>query len=218
MKSFKHCSNNLIIVRGNGRQHDREKQKGQSLLKAPATRYTDARVIGSSPSTVATITDVLLVSAGTTPSTRVADTGRIREVFLNMSVFLVNADIYTTTRFIMFQWHPSTGIALPIAGDILQDPTQYDSFYSWGWSQNYTILLDTISPSAGISTSITDSSNLTYYGKVPLRGIEGFDPYLQWLAGAQTGTNHIFILFMSNSAIAPFPVLDYATRVVFDCD
>jgi len=214
----KSCSINLIWVSGNGAQPRREGKKKKNLRGAPPTRYIDVRSLGLSPATSATVTPLFLVAAGNTVNTRVADTGRMRRFYTNFNIEQVNADVYSRTRVIFFQWHPNTAIALPVAGEVLQDPTFIESMYNWDYSgQAFTVLADFVAPSVGLASSVTDNTNLAFYGEIPLRK-NGFDPFIQWNAGASTGSNQIFVLYISDSAIAPFPILNIASRTTFDCD
>ena len=195
--------NNQMKVKGNGQQPTRARG-------TPATKYIDVTTNASVLST-GTITSLSSVTQGVTVVQRIGDTIFWKDMYLNYTLEAINADVFTTSRIIIFQWHPNSALAVPTVNDILQSPN-LTSMYDWQFSNQYTILYDKVHSQAGITAAPTISGNQAFFGRI---NTIPCTKKVQYSPAASTGAELIYMLFISDSLIAPFPNLSCQSRITF---
>lgn len=177
------------------------------LTKAAEKKFHDVSQAGSvSVTSTPVLVDLSSISAGDTDQTRDGDQLTIRSIHLKYQ--LVAGDSTNIVRIILFQWFMDTAVAGggPTAANILQSTTNSMSSYTHDTRFQYKILDDKI---VSLDTSSRDSYTLNR------RIIKGFKKKIQFSAAGTSGTNKIYLLYMSDSAAAPDPGLIYYSRLTF---
>jgi len=128
------------------------------------------------------------------------------------------ADIYNNIRYMIFQWHPSS---TPTSAAILLNgpsgaPDIYSN-YNHDQRQQYLVLFDRVFTTVGAgNTAPIPNTNIVTTGLKTFRvSLERATKKAQYQAGGATGTNRLYVLYLSDSALATHPTLAYATKVVF---
>jgi len=143
---------------------------------------------------------------------REGDALEIESMVFNYDLDAINADIFTTTRLIIFQWIPSDSLVVPTITNVLQSASTL-SMYNWEQSRNYRILLDKTWSQVGITAAPCDSGFQAETGVVvPVE--KGFRK-ITFQPAVTTSANAIYALLVSNSLIAPFPNFNAQFRMVF---
>jgi len=151
-----------------------------------------------------TTQDLLLVPQGITDSTRIGDEIRLTSISLELQV--IGVDATNLMRVIIFKWRPSTvasvAAILPFALASANAPL---SPYSRDRSVDYKVYFDR---TFALSTA-TNVSQVVKFHNIPVKGL------CQYQSGTTTGTNHLYLLVISDSGAAPNPSINYMTRVNF---
>jgi len=198
---------NSVKIGSNGQQP--KKSRGE-----PATKVYDVTSFSGSVSTVPSVTAVSNWPNGTGVNQRTGDCSFFRKMFLNYGIATQNADIYSTVRVMVVQWHPNTSLVVCAASSVLQNATNIFSMYDWNLSSQFTVLYDRIHFLSGLATAPTNSGYQGFSGEIDLsRGRKR----IEFANGLTTGSEQIFIILLSDSSIAPYPVLTGWSRITF-CD
>ena len=169
--------------------------------------------VNTSPSTTGSISRLSGVPQGVGATQREGDALSLTHVILNYKLVTQNSDIFTTTRLIVFQWKINDNLAVPTLGSILQGASSTTNMYNWQDSANYIVMWDKTFFQSGITTAPTDSGLQGETGCViPITTIRR---KITFNAGATSGTNHLYLLTLSDSIIAPFPTLEAQFRIVY---
>jgi hypothetical protein len=191
------------------------KRTRRIILTKVEMKYFDTLSVANSIGSGATLFQLSTVPQGVAQTQRVGDFIKPLKLIFNFSLYTVNADIITTIRLIFFRWVPSTALVLPVLADILEAPASSNvlSHFNYQLQQNYSVLSDRQFQAAGIVTSPCNSSNFGGTGlEIPL----GSNPELEFNLGATTSTNHLYLLAISDSALAPFPLLNFSSRLYYE--
>jgi len=194
---------NSILVKKDGQQPSL--QRGM-----PTVKFVDIGQTVNVTSTGAVLSGLCPITQGVGVSQRTGDTVFWKDIFINYSISSENADIFNLARVILFQWHPNSGLAVPIVTDILQTNLVY-SMYDWQFSSQFKILYDKVHVMAGTGTNPTPSGNQGYFGSIPITG-----PHrAEFSAGSALGAEQFYILAISDSVAIPFPTLSIQSRVTY---
>jgi hypothetical protein len=188
----------LHLVHGNGRRGQHKHKFSESTATVSIT-------------SAGTLTSLLNVAQGNLVTNRDGDVGEYESFFFNFSVDAANADIFTRSRIILLQWHPNTVLVVPTIATILQTVTPY-SFYNFAESDQFTIVKDFMISSCGLATAPTSSSSMFVGGQIDISAIK---KRIQWAPAVNSGSNQLYILYISDSVIAPFPNLVYNSHIDF---
>jgi len=178
-------------------------------------KYIDLTSLANSVGAGATLFPLGLIPQGATQNERVGDFVKIRKMVFNFTLYTVNADIVTTVRLIFFRWRLSTALSFPLLANILETPVSGNilSHFNFQLQDNYTVLWEKQFQAAGIPAAPTVSSNFGATGlEIPL----GSNPEIEFTLGATTGTNLLYLLAISDSALAPFPLLNFVNRIYYE--
>ncbi len=161
--------------------------------------------------TAGAIVDLFAPAQGVGVSQRVGDSAKFKRMLLHLDSIDVT-DISVITRVIIFQWHPSSALAVPVVTDILQGTT-YNSPHEFATSQNYTVLSDIVftqnnTTAAGVATATTALSD--WRSIFPKKG---FDATIMFSPAATTGTNKIYMLRICSKAAVSSLV--YYSRIIY---
>jgi hypothetical protein len=197
---------NSIVVTSDGYQ--KPVNRGKKLAKFVDVLYSvNVNSVGN------VLNGICPVAQGITVNQRTGDTVFWRSLHINYTISTQNADIFNTARVVIFQWHPNTLLVAPVVTDILQTASLL-SMYDWQFSNQFTILYDRVHIMSGSAGSPSDSGNQGYYGIVPFT--KGFRPDSLYNPGMVNGSEQLFILVISDSLVAPFPIFNATTRVIYD--
>ncbi len=167
-------------------------------------------VVASSVSTTPSLALLTQIAQGATDTTRNGDQVDLHRVDIRISAAIdgtVAPDNYNVVRVILFQWHPQSGIStLPATTDILQNATQPQlSSYNHDTRWEYTILRDHT-----FSLSMEGSRVQTIRWNFPRMTHK-----LQFSGGTTDGTNHLYLLMVSDSGTVDHPSVIFNSKVTF---
>lgn len=197
---------NVMRVHGNGHQ---PKQR----VNEPALKYVDT--FGSNINVMATGTvlpGLDQIAQGSGVSQRVGNRIYHERLFLNYNIVQVNTDIVSQSRLIIFQFFPNSSFLTPVVLDILETANDVQSMYNFEFSNQYRIIYDQIHFQSGTATNPTASSNVGFYGEVD---ITSTIKALEFTGASALGSHQFYMLIISDSLVAPFPQLDYTTRLLY---
>jgi len=161
----------------------------------------------------ATLTLLSGIAQGVTSANRIGDEVVLVSLEITYEIVQANTDIYSNTRVLVFQWFPNTTLVAPVLASILYNTAAIGLYsqYNWQYRDQYHVLYDKIHSQAGLATSVASSTNMS----VLLHRLTNFRKGIKFAPGVTTGSNHLYFLFISDSSIAPFPVGNFASRLLF---
>lgn len=187
----------------------------QSRGSTSKEKFFDVTVVTTLTSTGAVSALTGNITSGAGVRQRTGDTVKALRMYVNYDLEAINADIFTVSRLIFFQWIPNTTISgAPAITSILQS-ANVNAMYNFQNANQYRILADNVHLQAGIAAAPTASGYQGYYGKIP---IASAIKNLEFSEGVVTGSNQIFVALVSNSLIAPFPNLNLISRFIYTED
>jgi len=196
----------------------RKKAKGQqpaaSIITHIEPKYFDTLSLANNIGAGGTLFNLSIVPQGDAQSTRIGDFIHARKLVFNYSLYTANADIVTTIRLIFFRWQ-STQFALPVIADILEAAASSNvlSHYNYQFQDNYKVLWEKQYQVAGTATNPTVTSSIGATGlAIPLKGNND----IEFSLGATVGSNQIYLLALSDSSLAPFPLLNFSARLYYE--
>jgi len=178
-------------------------------------KYLDVLSVASNIGSGSTLFALSLVPSGDQQSQPVGDFIQPLRLMFNFSLYTVNSDIVTTVRLIFFRWIPSTVLIAPVVASILEAPSAANvlSHFNFQLQDNYKILQERQFQASGITVAPTVASNFGSTGfRVPLSD----NPEIEFTQTATTGSNHLYLLAISDSAVTPFPILNFSTRLYYE--
>jgi hypothetical protein len=193
------CLSDVHLVHGNGQRFPPHMHK---FVDTTATT-----TITSAGATAA----LTSIAQGNQVGQRDGDMGTLQQFFFNFSCDAANADIFTRSRIILFQWYPNTALIAPVIGNILQTASPY-AFYNYDLSNQYHIIKDFMISSAGLAAAPTSASSIFFGDYIDIRSCK---KRMEWSPASVNGSNQLFLLYVSDSLIAPFPNFVYNSRVVY---
>jgi len=185
------------------------------IIKSVETKYFDVLSLGNAIGSGATTFLVDNIPQGVSQSHRIGDFVSIRKIILNYSIYTVNSDIVTTIRLVLFRWVPDNSLHTVVVGDILESPASANtlSHYNFQLQDNYEVLWEKQFQQSGIPTAPTDRSNVGATGLIiPV----GKHPDQEFQLGSNSGSNQLYFLAISDSALTPFPILNFSFRFYFE--
>lgn len=197
------------------RVRKREKLATQKYVKKALhtlveTKYFDTTSTGTSIDYSGTLVNLTLIPQGSTDVTRVADKATLRAVRLNFAFGV--GDAFNEFRIIIFQWYPNTTLLSPIVADILAytgSNLACQSPYVHDYQNQHAVLLDRRFQ----LVNGTEAAVMVRKYKLPMKYCR---KTINFTAGTTGGSNHLYALFISDSAAATHPNVQYITRVYFD--
>jgi hypothetical protein len=182
-------------------------KRGMTQIKVVDTNFS------GSPLTTGTVTDVFPPAQSLALNGRTGDVVYLKDIYLLYVCSAANADTFSTMRVILFQWKVNSALAVPNAGNILQSAATSGivSFLDWNFADQFTILYDRIHSFAGLATAPTSSTNQNSSIKVQ----KNFQKRVNFTLGATSGSEKIYLLTISDSAIAPSPSIVGNCRITY---
>lgn len=200
----------------------RQKRDVKKLISVTQElKYFINNQAGTSVTTTPIVTDLSLIPQGNTDQERTADRlmlcGNLE--FHGHAVVAGGAtgDIYDTFRIILFQWHPNS---VPISSSLLVNGPSgvidVYSHYSHDNRQEFKIIYDTLFDVVGngLSASNTYAPNMlrSWSLHIPLTKIS---KQLQYVGGTTVGTNHIYMLQVTDSSATTHPTTIWSLKLFF---
>jgi len=178
-----------------------------------AIKVFDSGIFTTTPSTSGSIQDLTTISQGVTLSERVGDVAHLKQFWLSYTCNAANSDIFSTVRIIIFQWHVNLFYRAPLPTDILQLASDnVNAFLDINFADQATILYDATHSFSGTATAPTASSNQNFQGELSLSRC---NKKIVFQNSVAAGSNFIFSLQISDSAVIPFPVVNMKARCAF---
>lgn len=191
-----------------------QKQEVTKKVKRAIARNNESDAIDtnvlSSPDAGGSIYKVVMPTQGDNVSQRDGDQIHLKAMYVRLAVAL--ADSYNFTRLIFFRWSQNDSIAanVPTVSDVLQS-VNYMAQY------NYTSIesnkLHIISDYT-YSLSDTGTRNVTFIQKFYGKKLGKKKVYFN--AALTTGTDMIYMLFITDSVAASHPTIGGTIRVIYD--
>lgn len=173
----------------------------------------DTALFTTTPSSSGSIQDLTTIAQGVTLTERVGDIAHLKQFWLSYTCNAANADVFSTVRIIIFQWHVNLAFRAPLVTDILQLATDnVNAFLDINYSDQATILYDATHSFSGTATTPTASSNQNFQGELSLSKC---NKKMVFQVSAAAASNFIFSLQISDSAVIPFPVVNMKARCAF---
>jgi hypothetical protein len=205
--------------RGVTKKSVRHKPPGRMrVVKSPikaVTKWLDITSLANSIGSGATLQNLGLIPQGDQQNQRIADFARLRKIFYNYSMYIANADIVTTVETKFYKWIVNTALATPLIANLLQNPAAANSLSheNFEYQQNYRLLWQRRYRAVGTATNPTTAAN---FGRNNQRIKIGGDPVQKFNPTSTGGSNQLYIMNISDSALTPFPILNYVVRVYFE--
>jgi len=215
IKNNKSVPNSLSVVPGHNVSSminitHIKKDGEQKHMRGVTEKFFDTNG-GLTSTLVGSITDLLPVPQGIDVNSRTGDALSIKQLIMHTDITLITLIPSNVHRIIIFQWHPSSALAVPTVTNILQT-TNYNDFREFSNSKNYTVLWDSTYAQSGLTaTSSTSSTRLVEM--VHILPVKGFSPDVEFAPGATAGLNKIYAL--SISAVASAVTIAFRFRVIY---
>jgi hypothetical protein len=194
-------------------QNEREiKSVVHKVIKANRIlKYFETFINATNVTLAGTTNRLTSIPQGIAQGDRQADTIYICAIEHRISVATANSDIYSNVRLTLFGFREIDSPG-PTIGTIYQNPSTAGGVYSFFQNENrktYKIFSDRVFNLVGTATNPTATSQIRYEGK------RSFSPEWQiaYGLGSTTGSNNVYLASVSDSLIAPFPVLIQNWRV-----
>jgi hypothetical protein len=185
----------------------------QEIRSNRVLKYIDA-ILGATSVTASGTTAALVnIPQGYAQSQRIGDAVEIVKIHLTaFTMTAANADVYSHTRFIFYRWKENIADTAPTVALILQTPTTNSCFSALNYDNKllYRVCWDKTFSLTGTATVPTDKSDhyLTRI-RIPPKGKR-----LQYRAASSSAsTDTMCILYISDSAASPFPVMTFNFRI-----
>jgi len=210
-------SNNRVSRKGAAQTQLVSKSQVRQMIKSAVhedleQKWFDTAAAGNSVNSAASLGSITPIPQGNTAVSRVGIDVQPTEV-LSQYTWVGSTDVTNLVRMIIFQWHPDNAIDSPSLGEILETSIlgvnlgAYEQ-YSIPSEQKYKILYDR-------SFSLVNGSSAdTLQVTVPMHRIRGKMLPMKFI-GATTGTNMLYVLYVSDSSVVPHPTITVFHRVRF---
>jgi hypothetical protein len=203
---------NRPIRRGNKGTSKSASKEIANIVKSIMNQNVEKKWINHSGynyalSTSSYINDMTDVASGWSSTTRIGNTITIKKFILKVN--FVHADATNLLRVVVFVWKPNTISDVPIDNEVLTDTTN-------GVSIRTLLIPDKPSRFKVLADKVLSVD--TYNPQANWELNLNMDHKVQCNSGATTGSEHIFILAVSDSSAATHPNYSYECDVYFTDD
>jgi len=141
---------------------------------------------------------------------RIADTVWLQRMDLDFTLTTANTDVFNVVRLLYFQWKVDSLLAAPTANDIFTNVTNANvhSFLNFDLRRNYNVIEDNQYNMTGTATN--PSSYSQHAGKY---SVQLKNRRLDFNVGSLFGTGHTYVCLISDSTVAPYPILTMNVRL-----
>jgi len=181
--------------------------------KKQEVKFLDTTISAFGPGSGGMIANVSDPPQGDAQSQRVGDSLEIRSITFSYQSTQVNSDIYSDTRIICFQWFPNTIFSSPTLASILYNTSAIGlwSGLTYQYRDQFHVHFDQVLSQSGTTVSVSGTSNIAIHNK----RVTGFRKKIVFSPAATNAENHIFFLFVSDSAATPFPLANFQCRLLY---
>jgi hypothetical protein len=158
-----------------------------------------------------TIIDLLPVTQGIGDSNRLGQMIRVHDIDIIGSLNAQNADIFTDTRLVLFQWTHQSALLPPNMANVMQDVNSFYSPYNRDACKCYTILSDIKFTQSGTGSNPSPSGNLLYLVKL----FKNFVKNIIMANATSSGFDKFYLAGISTSSLIPFPRLEGRCMIRF---
>jgi hypothetical protein len=156
-----------------------------------------------------------LIPQGATQGERISDVVYLRKLVLcTLNVTAANSDVFSHVRVIFFQWRPSIGAEAMSVNTILSTPTVNSCFSNVNYENRriFSIMWDrTFSMTGTATVPTTGSDHVMVNVNIPIQ-----IPWLEYqVSSSSNSENTIGLLYISDSAAAPFPTIQFSVRLFY---
>lgn len=179
------------------------------IAKESETKYFDLLAV-SNVDASGSLIRLTEVPIGQTDSSRIGDKLTMRAFQFRLQFGV--ADTYNVCRVIIFQWYPNTTLSPPSGNSILSATlgtlTSFMSFYTHDYQNQFHILFDRI-----MYVDIDRNHQQTITKKINMKYAKKF---INFTAGSIEGSNHLYMLLLSDSTAATHPGFNLRSRLWYD--
>jgi hypothetical protein len=198
-----------------GKRKARPKHSVAKEVRAELKRMREHKFIDvfSAPTTIplaGTTGAIVNIPQGNGNGTRVGDELEFDYLELHLNVAAYNSDVVSHARVVIYQWKPNIALGTPTVGDILQNTTAtWLSPWNYQLRDQYTVLYNRSFSLVGTATVPTDKSDYVIKRNVKVRRkVQIFEA-----ASSSASSNTLCILYIGDSAVTPFPQINYYIRI-----
>jgi hypothetical protein len=182
----------------------------QSMRSKLEVKWIAPAAMASALTSSVQSTDIVaLITPGTTSSQRIGDAIRLTK--LRLSCNGIVGDATNIIRCTIFKWLPSTTTDVPSASEVYQDsstgPRLVLSPFVPNQPSRFKILFDSLMNLDGLA-----HPQVLLQKELKLNFTSGFDQ------GGNTGMNHLFLWFVSDSNVTPHPSISWEATVYYTDD
>lgn len=200
-----------VIPRPLGLSQAQKREVSRLINQKEEVKYVDWNFASTAIDATGATTDLCAIAQGVTQSQRVGNSIRLLSVKINGSVYA--GDTVNVVRFIFWSYKMNSGnatptIVFPLSVGSSGATAQPDSQYNFAQKKIYKILHDR---QFCVSTAANPLESFIARFNVPSKVAElDFNP-----PSLTTGTNHVFLSVVSDSAVATHPYFLGTIRLFF---
>jgi len=180
------------------------------LKKTKVIKYYETLVIANTMTTTGEFVSLTEITQGFSQLERIADTIWLQNIDISYDVYTANADPVNMARLTIFEWKTSSALSLPTVAQIFNNWSNAfeHAFFNFERRDLYSIKCDHKLNMTGIDTSPTNNSQHFVQKRINLKNLRvDFDQ------GALTGTNKLYLFLGSDSAVSPYPMINFNCRI-----
>lgn len=176
------------------------------------TKYFDTYIANQNITNVGTLQNLVLPTQGAGVSQRTGDTIFMRKFSINYKVSTQNADLFNTVRVLIFIWFPNSFLVAPTFATLTNGggTTTTQWMYDWQYSNQFKVLYDRVHALSGLATSPTAAGHQSSSVEIKFR-----NKRVEFSIGSTSGSQQIWLFTISDSLVAPFPLLEFGSRVAY---
>lgn len=187
-----------------------QKYVKRMISKESETKFHDLSDYVNAIDNTGTVVRLTGVQQGITDSTRIGDKLTLRA--LKYKLFLTIADTYNIFRVIMFQWYVNTTLRVPQYADIMQEAggavTSWLSPITYDYENQHHVISDKI-------YTVDSVKNQTFFVNRKFR-MKYIRKTINFTAAGAEGSNHLYMLIVSDSAAIAHPTWSIQSRTYYD--
>jgi len=205
-KTYDQVSDHQLTIR------EKHKKQGKTTIPLPLNmRHFDNVATNTNITSAGVLADEVDIPQGQTDGQRVGDAILLHSLEGIFSLSTQNSDVFNNVRCLLIKWLPNSALLVPVTSSILTSATPW-SMHTWtNENTNFIVLWDKLVSLSGTATNPCSSGNQNFGFKFNFGG-----ELVRYASSATSGPGHYFLMFISDSAAPPYPVINYTVRVVYE--
>jgi hypothetical protein len=173
--------------------------------------YVDNFITPRNVTTTLTYFRFNVPSQGLAANQRLADNVNYVRHEVKFTLTTANVDIFNRVRLVLFIFRENDAFISPTTQSVLSDPTLQGvlSPLSYEHRNQYTLLYDELFNLTGTASAPTINSQINRNFTIRRKSTAQMD------YGTTAGIGNIYLGYLSDSALAPFPVMSFSLRSFF---